>query len=462
MIALILFLASYVYMGFEMLASRILGPYFGSGITVWACIISVFLIGSSIGYLLGGKTADMKESKRYIRIYLFWAAVSVSVAWPLSRVTLPLLSEEVNMASILLQTSLLFLIPSILSSAVIPGLMKMGIGEKTDGAKIGIYHMVVSVGSVAGTLITTFYLLPEMRLQHIMIVFALIYFLSWFVMEVKWYKLCLFVIAFIPLLDIGGARLGTNPILEQVSTPYHDIFITESSEYNGQAGDYVFMQFDTHALQGAIDKNNRSNILFSYIRETLHIVDSYHPQAENIFMIGHGAGILTNALQQSGKNIEVAELDPKVLELSCKYFGYAGDRVAIGDGRVILNEKRESQYDIVILDAFKAEGVPFHLLTQDFFQLVQRKLKPSGIVVINMIGAIEGDSLIEDVTATAGSVFNNVKTIARYDDKQMEQNILYMLSQQPLDTIKASEYKEVTTRAGKVITDQSINNRKLQ
>ncbi|CAG7614766.1 Polyamine aminopropyltransferase [Paenibacillus solanacearum] len=462
MIALILFLASYVYMGFEMLASRILGPYFGSGITVWACIISVFLIGSSIGYLLGGRTADLQGNRRWIRIYLLWAAVSVSISWPLSRLTLPLLSEEVTMASILLQTSLLFLIPSILSSAAIPGLMKLGIGERTEGVKIGIYHMVVSVGSVAGTLITTFYMLPGMRLQHIVIGFALIYFLSWFMMEVKWYKLCLFAIAFIPLLDIGGARLGDNPIKDHVSTPYHDIFITESSEYNGQPGDYVFMQFDTHALQGAIDKNDRNNILFSYIRETLHIADTYAPQAHNIFMIGHGAGILTNALEQSGKTIEVAELDPQVLELSRKYFGYAGDRVAIGDGRVLLNEKQDSRYDMIVLDAFKAEGVPFHLLTRDFFQLVQRKLKPSGLVVINMIGAIEGDSLIEDVTATTGSVFGSVKTIARYDDKQMDQNILYLLSQQPLASVKTSEYMEVTTRAGNIITDQSIPNRKLQ
>ncbi len=45
-------------MGFEMVASRLLTPYFGSGIITWAALISAVLLAIMLGYLIGGALVD--------------------------------------------------------------------------------------------------------------------------------------------------------------------------------------------------------------------------------------------------------------------------------------------------------------------------------------------------------------------------------------------------------------------
>jgi len=54
----LIFLSGFALMGFEMLGSRYLNPYFGSGITTWACLIAVVLFAMMVGYTVGGIVAD--------------------------------------------------------------------------------------------------------------------------------------------------------------------------------------------------------------------------------------------------------------------------------------------------------------------------------------------------------------------------------------------------------------------
>ena len=65
-VAVIVYLAAFVVgtivMSFEMLGSRYLNPYFGSGIYTWAALISTVLAALCIGYFLGGWLADRTPS----------------------------------------------------------------------------------------------------------------------------------------------------------------------------------------------------------------------------------------------------------------------------------------------------------------------------------------------------------------------------------------------------------------
>ena len=48
------FVLGVALMGFEMVASRFLYPYYGSGIEVWASLISTVLLALMAGYFIGG------------------------------------------------------------------------------------------------------------------------------------------------------------------------------------------------------------------------------------------------------------------------------------------------------------------------------------------------------------------------------------------------------------------------
>ena len=54
----------FALMGFEMLGSRYLYPYFGGGINTWASLIATVLVALMLGYLIGGALVDRTMSPR--------------------------------------------------------------------------------------------------------------------------------------------------------------------------------------------------------------------------------------------------------------------------------------------------------------------------------------------------------------------------------------------------------------
>src|SRR4051794_24308308 len=61
-IYLVAFVIGAIVMSFEMLGSRYLNPYFGSGIYTWASLISTVLAALCAGYFIGGLAADRYPS----------------------------------------------------------------------------------------------------------------------------------------------------------------------------------------------------------------------------------------------------------------------------------------------------------------------------------------------------------------------------------------------------------------
>src|SRR5215475_8579314 len=61
-IYVVAFISGAIVMSFEMLGSRYLAPYFGSGIYTWAALISTVLAALCVGYFIGGALADRRPS----------------------------------------------------------------------------------------------------------------------------------------------------------------------------------------------------------------------------------------------------------------------------------------------------------------------------------------------------------------------------------------------------------------
>src|SRR6185295_7044236 len=68
------FIIGMALMGFEMLGSRYLVPYFGSGINAWAGLISTVLCALAFGYFAGGTIVDKFPSPMIMAGAVFWAA----------------------------------------------------------------------------------------------------------------------------------------------------------------------------------------------------------------------------------------------------------------------------------------------------------------------------------------------------------------------------------------------------
>ena len=74
---IIIFIVEAVCMILELVASRILSPYFGNTNIVWTSVIAIILLSSSIGNYLGGKIADRENQTKSLKYILWISAIFI-------------------------------------------------------------------------------------------------------------------------------------------------------------------------------------------------------------------------------------------------------------------------------------------------------------------------------------------------------------------------------------------------
>ncbi|MGD0468583.1 MAG: fused MFS/spermidine synthase [Terriglobales bacterium] len=169
------FLVGGVLMGFEMLGSRYLFPYFGGGMGTWAGLISTVLVALTIGYLVGGAIVDRYPSPRVIAVSIAAAAVYLALI-PLTadRVTSSILrSVGEGPSGVLLASSVLLLLPLSLLGTLSPVAVRLLIRSTSETGRVaGLVYGISTIGNVFGTLFTTFALIPTIGSRSITYLFA--------------------------------------------------------------------------------------------------------------------------------------------------------------------------------------------------------------------------------------------------------------------------------------------------
>ena len=110
-----------------------------------------------------------------------------------------------------------------------------------------------------------------------------------------------------------------------------------------------------------------------------------------ILVVGLGGGAMPMFLRTTipDATIDVVDLDPAVIELARRFFGFREDdrlRAFADDGRAFV-EGSDGNYDLIFLDAYGSSDIPRHLATLEFLRTVRERLSPSGVVVGNVFGA---------------------------------------------------------------------------
>src|SRR5688572_3325282 len=165
----------FALMGFEMLASRYLYPYFGGGINTWASLIATVLVALMLGYLLGGALVDRTMSPRLCGYLLVFAGVyllSIPL-WvdPLFAWTIQGIGD--GMTGIIFGATTLLLLPLTLMSVFTPFAVRLLLTSVTFGGRlVGYVYGVSTVGNVLGTLVTVFTLMPMFGSRALTMVFA--------------------------------------------------------------------------------------------------------------------------------------------------------------------------------------------------------------------------------------------------------------------------------------------------
>ncbi len=395
----VVFVSGAVLMGLEIVGSRVLAPYFGSSIFVWGSLISVVMTALSVGYYWGGWLSAREPS--YARLLILLCIPGILIFF------LPFIYPTVNewVASVdfgirlnpLIASSITFLLPGIFLGTISPYVIRLAATQlSTVGSTAGTLYAVSTCGSIFGTLLTAFYLIPLMGVSNIIHFLGVILVCLSLVLvpliKVKKVSMARAVTTLsvimgcitMPWTPVIWARMKT--LLEK-DTFYHRIRIEEDDEAR-------YMYFD-RTLQSAMNLKDPTALRLIYSRYT-SIGLAFRPDAKKILIIGLGGGSIPKKLQKEFPSLEVdvVEIDPEVIQMAKNQFNVRDGknlRLYAQDGRLFLT-RTTSLYDIILIDAYYADAMPFHLATREFFELAQRKLTSNGIIVANLISAVTGPS----------------------------------------------------------------------
>lgn len=201
--------------------------------------------------------------------------------------------------------------------------------------------------------------------------------------------------------------LSPNQVLAKWST----LFEGDSAYTNIRIADREdglrYMYFGAYE-QTIMKMDDPAYIHYPYIRSLMAGFALAEKPIKRVLLLGLGGGTIPQVINKHFPEVEIDiyEIDPMVVELAEKYFQFKPGihgKVMIGDGRRLL-KKSKKEYDLVILDAYKAGGIPFHLTTKEFMELVKERLSPAGIAVAHL-WAEYANKYLKAQVKTIASVF---------------------------------------------------------
>ena len=418
LLEIVVFVCGAVVMMFELVGSRVLGPYFGTSLFVWTSLIGIILGSLSLGYYLGGKIADKKSSFKGLSLIIFLAAISIGLMVSIKDFWLIFLQNsftDIRTSSVLASLSL-FLPASVFLGMVSPYAVKLKLNNlNTSASTVGNLYAISTTGSIFGTFLAGFYLIPHFGTNKLLIILSITLIIISLALSAKKdtrIKLSVFAIVVIGWFVISGLNymLPKSGFID-VDTAYNRIWIYDRIDYRTNK---------IVKMMGINNENNSSMFLDSdelvnEYTKYYHLAKHFNPNFKKTLMLG-GAGYSypKDFLHKYPEaTIDVVEIDPKVTELAKKYFRLEeSPRLTIyhEDGRVFLNKTQE-KYDVIFGDAFNSlHSLPYQLTTKEAVQKKYNILNDDGVVILNIISAIEGEKgkFLRAEYATYKSLFPQV------------------------------------------------------
>jgi len=414
-----------VSLGVELAASRLLAPYFGESLPVWAAVIGLILLYLTVGYFLGGRWADRSPSPATLYEIAIWGAGLVGVVPFIARPVLLAAVEGMARLDVPLVVGpfaavlLFFAAPVTLLGCISPFVIRLLVDRvERAGGVAGRVYAVSTAGSLLGTYLAVFVLVPTVgtRLTFVTLALLLLVPALWGLARVRPRRAVLYL--WMPLLLLGLALWGRGrPIKPQAGVIYE----AESAH---------------HYIQVV----ERGGCRYLYLNEGLGIHSVYCPGARRVggtwdlfavapffnpppfppervrsmAMVGLAGGTVPKLYTQFFGPIPIdgVELDPAVVRTGREYFGMteANLRVTVGDGRAVL-ARSPRRYTVVGVDAYRLPYIPWYLATVEFFGEVREHLEEDGVLVVN-VGRAPGDErLVAAIGATLRTVFPSVHAI---------------------------------------------------
>ncbi len=293
----VVFVASAGTLVLEIAAGRLLASYFGVSLYTWTSIIGVILAGIFVGNYLGGTAADLAGNRRTLGLVLATAGMASLAILPFTTIDLlglvprglPLVVRMV------LATGLLFFAPSALLGMVSPLVVKLTLADLgRAGHVVGRIYAWSTLGSIAGTLLTGFVLIPWVGTRSVIfgvgvVLIALAVVTGEFFRRSGWPRRV--DVALVLLLFLNLAQIHVGGALQNWcyrETGYYCIRVTSEREKDGY--EYRVLSLD-HLIHSYNSIEDPTRLNYPYIRTyaalTAYVAEGT-PRLRALFIGGGG------------------------------------------------------------------------------------------------------------------------------------------------------------------------------
>ncbi len=437
---LVVLLVNVVVMGVELLATRLLFPRYGNTIFTWSAIITIIITGLFAGYWAGGLLADRRPGRfALISSELAVAAILVlAVPWLCDRLLLSA-GGTATLYPPILGCLVVFGLPAACLATVPPAVVGIVAGEgHSASAASGVVSALSALGSVLGTLVTTFWLVPEFGVRSL--------FVGGGVVLAALAAAC-GAVAGLPRLRRRAAGVsvpmavallaGVSATVRPASTgPTAAVYRKDSRYQLVQVFEYGEGPSLTRLLkldstdEGAMRMASR-DVVFPYTRAYRAFTNAFSgSEAPRLLFIGGGAYTMPVRVAEDlpRARVEVAEIDPLVEEVARRYFDAGSPpnlATVLADGRQVV-ASASGAYDAVFVDAYQGVfAIPFSLTTREFFGALRGALKDGGFAAFNVIGDVsEREGFLCAFVRTLGRVFPRVDLYPVDGPRPSTQNVI--------------------------------------
>jgi spermidine synthase len=325
-------------------------------------------------------------------------------------------------------------------------------------------YAVSTGGSIAGTMATSFWLISVLGVSRIVYVLGVILITvaaGIMLVEKRWLRGAVAIACGAAVLWVSawntGEREAKSGMLYEKDSFYHNIRV-------GEEGRTRHMYFD-NTYQSAMLLDDPWKIEFTCIRY-MALALALQPEPKRAVNIGLGGGSFSKRLARDYGEVQMdgVDIDPEVVNVARRFFEVPEEprlRLHAIDGRRFIREVSEP-YDLVFLDAYNADTIPFHLTTREFYREIDSRLAPGGVVVSNIIGVLEGEgseyfrSMYKTIADTFPVVY--VFPVLAYsgDDYGDELNIIVVAARQGQRLSKAEFVARTALLEGRLAPPSEI------
>ncbi|MCF8033416.1 MAG: fused MFS/spermidine synthase [Desulfarculaceae bacterium] len=387
----------------EIAGARALAPFYGTSLYVWTAQITATLLFLALGYGLGGRLS-LGNAPRSLAV-VFSLAGFWLILFPLLRTVVLNISSGLGVSLGSFTASIiLFGLPLLCLGAVSPLLIQQLDRLKSGaGSAAGTLFFTNTLGGIAGGWLTALVLIPYLPLRLALagtgfLLMAIGIFLGIGLKSAKPINLgvltavafFLFLISPGPLRTLQG--MGTTSTVlfsKQSGVGLVQVFeVTRKNSSNSMRN----LLIDGIAQGGIIMGNDHYVSCYAYPEYMNFLGHQFHPNARRALVLGLGCGVIATQLERRGLDTTVVELEPAVEEAARKYFMLPSDvKVIIEDGRAWLNYHKE-KFDLVFLDTFAGENMPWYLFTKQALEKIKGILTPEGRLIVNSVTHMNGES----------------------------------------------------------------------